>query len=77
MEYTFSWSAFFAGMVIMIIGAIFTVYHQKVADNLGGGVADYEKYKLAGIIACAVGLLVMLNLVNLILYFLIGSLFKL
>ena len=64
-------------MVIMIIGAIFTVYHQKVADNLGGGVADYEKYKLAGIIACAVGLLVMLNLVNLILYFLIGSLFKL
>ena len=77
MEYTFSWSAFFAGMVIMIICAIFTVYHQKVADNLGGGVADYEKYKLAGIIACAVGLLVMLNLVNLILYFLIGSLFKL
>ncbi len=77
MDYTFSWSAFFAGMIIMVIGAIFTVYHQKIADTMGSGMSDYDRYKLAGVIACAVGLVVALNLVNIILSFLVGSLFNL
>ena len=75
MEYSFSWGTFMLGLLIMVAGAVLTLFYQKVADALGGGMADYEKYKLAGVIACAVGMLVAFNVVNLLLTFLVSMLF--
>jgi hypothetical protein len=77
MEYTFDIGAFGIGLIILILGALLTIFHQKIADTMGAGAAEYDKYKLAGVIACAVGLLVSLNLVGFLLNLLVGSLFKL
>ena len=62
MEYTFSPAWFVAGMLIIIIGALFMRYHQWVADNFGGGVGSYEKYKLAALVTIVFGLVSSVNL---------------
>jgi uncharacterized membrane protein YidH (DUF202 family) len=62
MQYEFSFGSFFIGLVILIIGAAFVRWHQVIADNMGSGVASYERFKLWAFIACGLGLLVMLNL---------------
>ena len=75
MEYELSAGAFFIGLLILVAGVVFVRFHQVIADNLGSGVASYDRYKLYAFIACGVGLLVMLNLHSLILGTLLGSLF--
>ena len=50
-------------------------YHQFVADNLGGGIGSYDKYKLAAVIMIVVGLIAMVNLHTLILGFIFSGLF--
>lgn len=75
MEYTFSWGAFFVGILILAAGAALTIWYRPIADNIGGGVSSYDKYRLAGLIGCGLGLLVMLNLHTLILGLIFGSLF--
>lgn len=76
MDMSYSWGTFVIGLIIMLAGAIVTLFHRQIADFLGGGAVDYDRFKLAGVIACGVGLLVMLNLVSLILKFVLGGLFK-
>ena len=66
MEYSFSWGAFFVGALILGLGAALTIWYRPLADNLSGGASSYDRYRLAGLIACGVGLLVMLNLHTLI-----------
>ena len=75
MEYTFSWGAFFVGIIILALGAALTVWYRPIADNFGGGVASYERYRLAGIIGCGLGLIVMLNIHSLILTAIFSQLF--
>lgn len=75
MEYTFSWGAFFVGILILAAGAALTIWYRPIADNIGGGVSSYDKYRLAGLIGCGLGLLVMLNLHTLILGLIFGRLF--
>jgi len=67
MEYTFSWGTFFVGILILLAGAGLTLWYRQIADNLGSGVSSYDRYRLAGLIACGLGLIVMLNLHTIVL----------
>ena len=75
MEYTFSWGTFFVGALILLAGAALTAWYRPIADNLGGGASSYDRYRLAGLIACGVGLIVMLNLHTLLFGWFFGMFF--
>lgn len=75
MEYKFNAAWFVAGMLIVILGALFMRYHQWVADNFGGGVGSYERYKLAALIMIIVGLVSSVNLHIVVLSWFFGMLF--
>jgi hypothetical protein len=62
MEYEFSWAWFLGGIGIIAAATLFIRFHQWVADNFGSGFADYDRYKLYGLIALGVGFLTMTNL---------------
>ena len=76
MDYTFSWAAFFIGALILLVGAALTAWYRPIADNLGSGVSSYDRYRLAGLIACGVGIVVMLNLHTLILGWILDLFFS-
>jgi hypothetical protein len=75
MQYEFSIGSFFLGLVILIAGAAFVRWYQVIADNLGSGVASYDRFRLSALIACGVGFIVMLNLHTLILGWFFSLLF--
>ena len=75
MEVTFSWGWFFGGLALIIASAAYLRYHKQVADALGGGVGDYERYKLYAVIALGIGFAAMLNLVPIFLNFVFGMIF--
>lgn len=75
MEYTFSWGTFFVGALILLLGAALIIWYRPIADNLGRGVSSYDRYRLAGIIGCVLGFIVMLNLHSLILGWFFGMFF--
>jgi hypothetical protein len=75
MEYEFSIGWFFGGLLVLAAGVAFVKWHQVIADNLGGGVGSYEKYKLWAFITCGVGFLVMLNLHTFILTWIFSLIF--
>jgi hypothetical protein len=75
MEYKFSAAWFVAGMLIVIIGSLFMRYHQWVADNFGGGVGSYERYKLVALITIIVGLVSSINLHTVLLSWFFNLLF--
>ncbi len=73
--YEFSIGWFFIGLIILAAGITFVKYYQWVADNFGGGVGSYERYRLAAFITCGVGFIVMINLHILILTTLVQAIF--
>ena len=73
--YELSLASFFWGVIILVLGAVFLRFHQVIADNLGSGVASYDKYKLYAIGTCALGLIVMINLHVFLLGLFFGSIF--
>ena len=75
MEYTFSWGWFFIGILTLLAGSALTVWYRPVADNFGSGVSSYERYRMWGLIACGVGLMVMLNIHTILLTWFLGMLF--
>lgn len=75
MQYEFSFGSFFIGLLILIVGIVFTRWYQTIADNLGSGVASYDRFRLVGLLACALGFIVMLNLHTLILGWFLSLLF--
>lgn len=52
-EFQIGWSI--AGLVAMIAGVLITRYHKQIADEIAGGVMNYDKVKLAGLLAIGVG----------------------
>ena len=76
MNYEISGGALFLGLLILVAGVLFLRFHQWIANNFGGGVGSYERYKLYGFITCAVGLVVMLNLHAVILNWFFGLFFN-
>lgn len=75
MNYLFSWSSFFFGLLIVLAGTAMTVWYRPLSDHLGRGVATYDRYRLVGLIMCAVGLVVMLNLHSLFFSWFFGLFF--
>ena len=73
--YEFSTGWFLIGLLILGSGIAFIRYHQWVADNFGGGVGSYERYKLFAFITCIVGFIVMINLHTIILTGLVRAIF--
>lgn len=66
MSYSFSWTWFFIGLAIQVLGVLFVRYYKQVADNMGRGVASYDRYKLYAVITCAAGIIIMFNFHSLI-----------
>ena len=75
MEYEFSTAWFIVGFLITCVGGLFMKYHQWVADNFGGGLGSYDKYKLAAVITVIVGLVAMVNLHSILLSLIFKGLF--
>jgi hypothetical protein len=75
MNYELSLGSFFIGLLILAAGVAFVRWHQWVADNFGGGVGSYEKYRLYAFIMCGVGIAVMINLHAVILGGLVDAIF--
>lgn len=73
--YELSPSSFFIGLLIIIAGVAFVRFHQVIADNLGSGVASYDRYKLYAFITCGLGFLIMTNLHVALLTWFFGSIF--
>jgi hypothetical protein len=76
MQYELSLGSFFIGLLILIVGVAFVRWHQWVADNFGGGVGSYERYKLYAILTCVLGAIVMINLHSVVLGALVDALFS-
>ena len=71
----FSFGTFMLGVVLTILSALFVGYHRKVADNIGAGLSDYERYKKWGLVALGISILVMLNIHTIILGIFIDTFF--
>ena len=76
MEYKFSIAWFVIGFLITCLGGLFMKYHQWVADNFGGGVGSYDRYKLAALITVVFGLVSMVNLHTVVLSLIFSGLFS-
>ena len=74
--YEFSFGAFFIGLIVLALGAVGVIYHQKIADNFGNGAGSYDRYKLYALIMCGVGVAVMLSLHTIPINWLIDSIFN-
>ena len=74
--YELSLPAFIWGLVALIISVLFIRFHRVIADNFGGGVGSYERYKLWGLIGCGFSLLLMVNLPAFLLELALGSIFR-
>ncbi len=73
--YEFSIGALFLGLLILAIGGLMVLFHQKLANNLGSGMASYERFKFWGLITCGVGIIIMTSLHTIPLNYLINTLF--
>ena len=72
-EFDFGWA--FGGFIVMIIATLVLRFHQPIAEAMGAGMADYEKYKLYSFIGLVGGFLAMLNIIPLILYMVASAIF--
>lgn len=76
MKYELSLGSLIVGILILLAGVIFMRFHQWIADNFGGGIGSYERYKLYALATCTLGLVVMVNLHTMILEWFFGMLFN-
>ena len=67
MEYIFSWGWFLFGLAFFLASIGLVIWYRPIADNFGGGVGSYDRFKFWGIIGCIIGFIFMLNLHTLLL----------
>ena len=72
----FSFGTFILGVALTILSALFVGYHRQIADNLGGGVSDYQRYKKWGVVVLGISILVMLNIHRIIFGIFIDTFFR-
>ena len=75
MEYSFSFGWFFVGILVTAAGALVVKFFQQVTNMIGRGVEFYDKVKLAGVIACAAGILIALNIHMFVIGFIVNLVF--
>jgi hypothetical protein len=73
--YEFSWLWFFIGIVVALGGIAFMRFYKEVADSMGQGVSSYNHYKIAALVVCGAGILMMFNLHNLVIAFIANLIF--
>ena len=76
MKYEFNFGWFIGGLFIVIASVVFLRFHRQIADNMGSCIADYEKYRLYGLISIGVGFICMTNIAPLLLGIVLDMLFK-
>lgn len=76
MDFTFSFGWLFGGLAIALAGGLIVIFYRQIADNLANGVSSYDKIKLFGVIAIAIGFLIAANLHILVLTFITNILFS-
>ena len=59
-EFSVGW--FMLGLLIFVAGGAVVVFYRQISENLASGVSSYDRVKLFGLIACGVGMLIMMNL---------------
>ena len=64
---SFNIGAFIIGFLILAAGGACIVFYRQIAENIAHGVSSYDHVKIFGIIAIALGFLVMTNLHTVIL----------
>ncbi len=57
---------FFIGILVTVAGFFFVRFYKEVADNMGSGVASYNRYKLIAVGTCIAGIIIILNLHSLV-----------
>jgi len=73
--YSFSLVWFFIGLAIEAAGLATLKYYDKISEFMGTGVGGYQKWKIAALVMCGGGLLMMFNLHTLILEFVANLIF--
>lgn len=73
-EFSVGW--FMLGLVILIAGGAVVVFYRQISENLASGVSSYDRVKLFGVIACGVGLVIMMNLHTLLLRLFVSLIIK-
>ena len=59
---TFSFTSLIVGLLILAAGGACVVFYRQIAENVARGVMDYDRVKIFGLIAIALGVLIMTNL---------------
>jgi hypothetical protein len=58
--YTFDWTWFVIGLLIVAVGALITKYYNKLAEVTGVG--NYSRWQMVGFIVIGLGFLSALNI---------------
>jgi hypothetical protein len=69
--YSFSLTWFIVGLVILALGGAITLFYNKFADV--SGFSNYSKWRIAGLIICGIGLILMLNVHTLLVTILVKA----
>jgi uncharacterized membrane protein len=67
-----SLGSFILGLFILVGGLAILRYYQPLADSFSGGIASYDRYKLAGLIVCITGVIIMFGIHVYILQFIVS-----
>jgi hypothetical protein len=73
--YEFSIGWFFIGLLVIAVGVCLVKFYKQVADGIGRGLSDYDRFKLAGVITCIAGILMALNLHMMVIGFIVRLIF--
>ena len=73
--YEFSWMWFFIGIITIVVGVLFMRFYKEIADNMGSGVASYQRYKLVALGICGAGMIMMFNVHTLVIAFIAKLIF--
>ena len=76
MSWEFSIGWFILGLCILIAGGAIVVFYRQISENLASGISSYDRVKLFGLIACGLGLLIMMNLHTFLLGLLVNAIFR-
>ena len=76
MNWNFSFTWVFIGLIIVIIGGIIIAKYQEISTNFLSGVSSYERVKFWGLITILLGLIVMSNLHIFLLTLFVQAIFK-
>lgn len=72
----FSFGTFLIGAMMTIASGLFVGYHRQIADHMGSGLSDYERYKKWGLAALGISILVMLNVHKILLGIFVDTFFR-